>query len=179
MSDPFIAEVRMWACDFAPRGWSFCNGQELPISQNTALFSLIGTTYGGNGRTTCGLPDLTDRVPMHPGYGPGLTRRILGEKTGSETITLTEAQMPSHNHILKGVSEKGTEAVPNNNLHMGQDKASPVERISYLSTETTTGTDLSPSAMGNSGGDEAHYNLQPFFGLNFCIALEGTFPNRS
>lgn len=179
MSDPFIAEVRMWTCDFAPRGWSFCNGQSIPISQNTALFSLIGTTYGGDGRSTCNLPDLTDRVPMHPGQGPGLTRRRLGDKIGTETVTLTEDQMPSHNHMVRGVAETGTSADPTNELYMGQEKTSPIENTFYMSTDSTTNTSLSPSTIGNTGGDEAHNNNQPFLCVNFCIAIEGIYPARS
>lgn len=179
MSDPFIAEVRMWTCDFAPRGWSFCNGQTIPISQNTALYSLIGTTYGGDGRVTCNLPDLTDRIPMHPGQGPGLKRRNLGEIIGAETVTLTEAQMPSHNHTVKGVAKKGSAGIPTYELYMGQDNTSRAEKIFYLSTDGTTNTTLSPSAIGETGGDEPHNNSQPFLGVSFCIALEGLYPSRS
>ena len=104
MSEPFIAEVRIFAGNFAPRGWSFCDGQLLPIAQNTALFSLIGTTYGGDGRTTTALPNLEGRAPMHPGRGPGLTARRLGARVGAETVTLTEAQIPQHNHTARGAT---------------------------------------------------------------------------
>ena len=104
MSEPFIAEIRIFAGNFAPRSWAFCNGQLLPIAQNTALFSLIGTTYGGDGRTTTALPNLQGKAPMHPGRGPGLTVRQLGQTGGSETVSLTEAQMPSHNHSLQILS---------------------------------------------------------------------------
>jgi len=179
MSDPFIAEVRMWACNFAPRGWSFCNGQLLPVSQNTALFSLIGTTYGGDGRSTCALPDLSDRAPMHPGQGPGLTRRNLGEKTGSETVTLTEAQMPSHNHMVTGVAESGTTGTPAEDLYMGKESKSAIESSLYVSTSTTTNTTLSASTIESAGDDQPHSNTQPFLGVNFCIALEGSYPSRS
>ena len=114
MSEPFIAEIRIFAGNFAPRSWAFCNGQVLPISQNTALFSLIGTTYGGDGRSTMALPNLQGRAPMHPGRGPGLTDRRLGERGGVETVTLTEAQMPSHSHSFNGVNDLGELQIPGN-----------------------------------------------------------------
>ncbi|RHW77999.1 phage tail protein [Colwellia sp. RSH04] len=179
MSEPFIAEVRMFTCDFAPRGWSFCNGQLVPISQNTALFSLIGQTYGGDGRTTCALPNLTDRVPMHPGQGPGLTRRNLGEQLGTETVTLTEEQLPAHNHSLFGVDEKGDSERPSNDCFMSQEGGNRQERTYYLSDSATTDTELSPATLGSSGGNLPHNNMQPFLGVNFCIAMEGTYPSRS
>ena len=112
MSEPFLAEIRIFAGNFAPRGWAFCNGQLLPIAQNTALFSLIGTTYGGDGRTTTGLPNLQGRAPMHPGRGPGLTARRLGESGGAETVTLSESQMPSHTHIPRGTTGVNSSETP-------------------------------------------------------------------
>ncbi|KZY95593.1 phage tail protein, partial [Oleibacter sp. HI0075] len=122
MSEPFIGEIRIFGCNFAPRGWAFCQGQLLPIAQNTALFSILGTTYGGDGRTTLALPDLQGRAPMHPGRGPGLTARRLGEKTGVDEVTLTEAELPNHKHVLYGAQTAGTEASPSNTRMMARDR---------------------------------------------------------
>lgn len=172
MSEPFIAEIRIFAGNFAPRSWAFCNGQLLPISQNTALFSLIGTTYGGDGRTTTALPNLQDRLPMHPGNGPGLTSRRLGENGGADTATLTTNQIPPHSH-----SARGTEAAPNINSPTG---ALPAVAPIYNSTAGSTKVNMSADAMGAStGGGGAHNNRQPFLALNFIIALQGLFPSRS
>ena len=170
MSEPFVAEIRIFAGNFAPRGWAFCNGQLLPIAQNTALFSLIGTTYGGDGRTTTALPDLQDRFPMHPGRGPGLTSRRLGQKVGTDTVTLSESQMPSHNHVLHGDSGAAGDPDPANNyIGSGSDN--------YLATQN--GTNLASQSLPNQGGGQAHNNLSPFLGLYFIIALMGLYPSRS
>jgi len=179
MSEPFIAEVRMWGCNYAPRSWAFCDGQELAISSNTALFSIIGTTYGGDGRTTMALPNLTDKSPMQQGRGPGLSDRRLGQKGGTEEVTLTEAQIPSHDHVVRGVSEGGSSATPTNELYMGQDLSSRSENTSYLSDEAITNTSLASEAIGVAGSSQAHENRQPFLGVNFCIALQGIYPSRS
>lgn len=172
MSEPFIAEIRIFAGNFAPRGWAFCNGQLLPISQNTALFSLIGTTYGGDGRTTTALPDLQGRSPMHPGRGPGLSDRRLGERSGVETVTLSEAQLPSHNHTAQASSDLGDATNP-------QDKvlSAPLGRGTNL--YNSAGTTVPFKQLGNTGGSQAHNNLQPFLALNFIIALVGLYPSRS
>jgi microcystin-dependent protein len=169
MSEPFIAEIRIFAGNFAPRGWAFCGGQLLPISQNTALFSLIGTTYGGDGRTTTALPNLDGRAPMHPGTGPGLTRRRLGEKAGAETVVLAESQMPSHIHQLVGSEEDidGTSPV-GNYLATGNDLYS-----------ATDGSALAGDSLADTGGTQAHNNMQPYLALNFIIALQGLYPSRS
>ena len=170
MSEPFIAEVRIFAGNFAPRGWAFCNGQLLPISQNTALFSLIGTTYGGDGRTTTALPNLEGRAPMHPGRGPGLTSRRLGQRGGVETVTLSEAQMPNHNHSLSGSGEDGNSQNPGGN-HFG------AGTFMYR-----TPSNLQPGAeqtLPQTGGSQAHNNMQPFLTMNFIIALVGLYPSRS
>ncbi|MDX1734065.1 MAG: tail fiber protein, partial [Halioglobus sp.] len=143
MAEPFIGEVRIWACNFAPRGWAFCSGQLLPIAQNTALFSLLGTTYGGDGRTTFGLPNLVDRAPMHPGSGPGLTTRRLGESGGDSAVTLSEAQIPSHNHPLPATSE-----APNTNSPAG---AVPAMAPIYEAGESGT-VAMAPQAIANGGG---------------------------
>ena len=169
MSEPFIAEIRIFAGNFAPRGWAFCDGQLLPISQNTALFSLIGTTYGGDGRSTTALPNLQGRAPMHPGRGPGLTARRLGEHVGVETVTLTEAQLPNHNHTLMGTDEDPEETSP-----VGQVLA-PTQ--AYRTTGTSVA--MADSALPSTGGSQAHNNMQPYLTLNFIIALVGLYPSRS
>ena len=173
MSEPFIAEIKIFAGNFAPRGWAFCNGQLLPIAQNTALFSLIGTTYGGDGRTTTALPDLQGRAPMHPGQGPGLTNRRLGERGGTETVTLTEAQMAAHNHTAQGSSSTGNSNSPGGHL-----MARGVGRGAnlYHNAPSATGAMVTP---GNTGGGQPHTNLQPFLAMNFIIALVGLYPSRS
>ncbi|MEW6982230.1 phage tail protein [Colwelliaceae bacterium 6471] len=179
MSEPFIAEVRMWGCNFAPRGWAFCDGQILPISQNTTLFSLIGTIYGGDGRTTMALPNLTDRTPLHSGRGPGLSYRPIGQPGGQTEVSLSELEIPAHDHIVRGVSESAISATPSEILFMGHDQSSRQENTFYLSTETQTNTTLAPQAIGNSGGSQPHENQQPYLGVNFCIAMQGLYPSRS
>ncbi|WP_196137519.1 phage tail protein [Aliikangiella sp. G2MR2-5] len=179
MSEPFIAEIRMWACNFAPRTWAFCNGQLMPISENTALFSLIGNIYGGDGRTTMALPNLTDRVPMNPGNGPGLTPRRLGDKIGINDVTLTESELPPHDHILNGVAESGNSAQPSESHFMGQDADSAAEVIAFTSDQTSINAQLSEKAIANSGSSQPHENRQPTLGVNFCIALQGLYPSRS
>ena len=177
MSEPFIAEIKIFASNFAPRGYAFCDGQLLPISQNTALFSLIGTTYGGDGRTTTGLPNLQGRIPVHEGTGPGLTPRRLGELGGLETHTLTAQQIPSHNHTLYGSGEEteedGTQTVANN-LTGHTDLSTPIYKSSAASE-----VDMAGDALQNMGGSGAHTNLQPILVMNFIIALTGIFPSRS
>ena len=170
MSEPFVAEIRIFAGNFAPRGWAFCNGQLLPISQNTALFSLIGTTYGGDGRTTTALPNLEGRVPMHPGRGPGLTSRRLGQKGGVETVTLSEAQMPSHHHTMETSVEDGDRRDPANR-YFG--------RGSAVYGAPNNIAPMASQSLPNAGGSQAHNNLQPFLTMNFIIALVGLYPSRS
>jgi len=172
MSEPFIAEVRIFAGNFAPRGWAFCNGELLPIAQNTALFSLLGTTFGGDGRTTVGLPDLQGRAPMHPGNGPGLTARKLGQKVGAETVTLTEAQMAAHPH-----PEQGTPAPAQATTAAGNLLARSPDEDAYGSPGTVVA--MNPDSTTNTGGGGAHGNVQPFLALNFIIALVGLYPPRS
>jgi microcystin-dependent protein len=174
MSEPFLAEIRIFAGNFAPRGWAFCNGQLLQVAQNTALFSLVGTTYGGDGRTTFGLPNLQDRAPMHPGRGPGLTSRSLGQKGGQSTVTLTEAQMASHNHTLQGSSEPADSADPEGAV-LGS--SAPLEDRQY-STQTQQAA-MHSSALGTSGGGQPHNNMPPYLVMNFIIALTGLYPSRS
>ena len=169
MSEPFIAEIRILASSFAPRGWAFCDGQLLPISQNTALFSLIGTTYGGDGRTTTALPNLQGRAPMHPGRGPGLTARRLGERLGVERVTLTEAQIPSHTHSWQADNED-----PNTKTPIGHWMSN---RPIYHQQDTNK-VDMASVTVGVTGGGQSHLNMQPYLTLNFCIALQGVFPSR-
>ena len=174
MSEPFIAEVRIFAGNFAPRGWAFCNGQLLPISQNTALFSLIGTTYGGDGRTTTALPNLQGRAPMHPGRGPGLTDRRLGESGGVTGVTLSANQMPAHTHtgsyFNNAPADTGT---PSGSATLGVNDS----QHNYgpeLDAESMSGQALKPE-----GGGQPHNNMQPYLGMNFIIALVGIYPSRS
>ncbi|MEM9291946.1 MAG: tail fiber protein [Acidobacteriota bacterium] len=172
MSEPFIAEIRIFAGNFAPRSWAFCDGQLLPISQNTALFSLIGTTYGGDGRSTTALPDLQGRVPMHPGRGPGLTSRRLGQRGGIETVTLSEAQMPNHTHQLIATSSDANSADP-----VKRAPARVIGGFTY-NTATTNLVNMADQCVPNTGGSQAHNNLQPFIAMNFIIALQGLYPSR-
>ncbi len=176
MSEPFIAEIRIFAGNFAPRSWAFCNGQLLPVSQNTALFSLIGTTYGGDGRTTTALPNLKGRAPMHPGRGPGLTSRRLGQRGGVETVTLSEAQMPQHTHSLRAntVGRGGGSRSP-----AGNSFANVAGGFAYVTGSDSNLVAMSDLALPNSGGSQPHNNLQPFIAMNYIIALQGLYPSRS
>ena len=175
MSEPFIAEIRIFAGNFAPRGWAFCDGQLLPISNNTALFSLIGTTYGGDGRSTTALPNLQGRAPMHPGRGPGLTARRLGEKVGAETVTLSEAQIPSHSHTARAASSRGNAGqAPGTTTSMARTSGGDAYQINTSANLV----DLASQTLSTTGGGQAHTNLQPFLTLNFIIALVGTYPSR-
>lgn len=175
MADPFVAEIRIFPFNFAPRGWAFCNGQILPISQNTALFSLLGTTYGGNGQSTFALPDLQGRAPMHPGQGPGLSLHDLGETGGSETVTLLESEIPAHSHSL------GAQNVALGGVAVGGASATlsrPASGFLYDATSPAP-VPMAPAAIAPAGGSQPHNNLMPYLTFNFCIALQGVFPPRS
>jgi microcystin-dependent protein len=172
MADPFVAEIRIFAFNFAPKGWAFCDGQILPISQNTALFSLLGTTYGGNGQSTFALPNLQGSVPMHPGQGPGLSLHDLGETGGSETVTLLESEIPSHFHQQSVSSQLGLENNPVGQLFAMGDGVNMYGTPGAL-------TPMSDQILPPAGGDQPHNNLQPYLTLNFCIALQGVFPPRT
>lgn len=174
MSEPFIAEIRIFAGNFAPRGWAFCNGQLLAIAQNTALFSIIGTTYGGDGRTTTALPNLQGRAPMHPGRGPGLTSRRLGQRGGAESTTLTEAQMPNHTHGLQAVPGPAGSSDP-----LGQAPATTNGENVYKGDPKGSLVSMHGDSLPSMGGDQPHNNLQPFLTMNFIIALVGLYPSRS
>ncbi|MEM7353251.1 MAG: tail fiber protein [Acidobacteriota bacterium] len=177
MSEPFTAEIRIFAGNFAPRGWAFCDGQLLPIAENTALFSLIGTTYGGDGRSTTALPNLQGRAPMHPGRGPGLTSRRLGEKVGAETVTLSEAQIPSHSHTARGATQGGNITGPPTNTSSMARSAGGLD--AYHSNTSANLVDMASATLSTTGGGQAHTNLQPFLTMNFIIALVGLYPSRS
>lgn len=175
MSEPFIAEIRIFAGNFAPRSWAFCDGQLLPVSQNTALFSLIGTTYGGDGRSTTALPNLQGRAPMHPGRGPGLTARRLGERVGVENVSLSEAQIPSHNHTARATTTQGA-------VNQGPTNTTALARSRLGDALYNSGTanivELASEAVSTTGGSQAHTNVQPFLTMNFIIALQGLYPSR-
>lgn len=171
MSDPFIAEIKIFGGNFAPRGYAFCDGQLLPIAQNTALFSLIGTTYGGDGRTTTALPNLQGRAAMHPGQGPGLTNRRLGEAGGVETVTLTESQLPPHNHALQATEEDAVQTDPTGMAYAVADS-------DVYKEEAATMVNM-PGETSNTGGSQPHNNMQPYLALNYIIALVGIYPSRS
>jgi microcystin-dependent protein len=175
MSEPFIAEIRIFAGNFAPRSWAFCDGQLLPVSQNTALFSLIGTTYGGDGRTTTALPNMQGRAPMHPGRGPGLTSRRLGQRGGVEQVTLTEAQMPNHNHTMMSDGFPASFQIPAANRTFARSSGAPA----YQSNTSANLVDMADGVLEPTGGSQAHNNMQPYLTMNFIIALQGLYPSRS
>jgi microcystin-dependent protein len=168
---PFIGEITLVPYNFAMRGYAECNGQLLPISQNTALFSLLGTTYGGDGRITFALPDLRDRVPIHAGQGPGLSLYVLGQMGGESSHSLTIAEMPAHGHLLSVFDQDGSSSVPLYNF--------PAKNAAgFPAFSTVEDTVMSAAALGMAGGGQPHNNLQPYLGLKFVIALQGVFPSR-
>lgn len=180
MSEPFVAEIRIFAGTFAPRSYAFCQGQLMSISQNTALFSLIGTTYGGDGRTTMGLPNLRGRAPMHPGRGPGLTTRRLGEHAGTVSTTLSEAELPSHNHALAGVAATGTKDTPANDTLLAQAPGGGRGGAGFKAYGASQNlVAMAPASVSGTGGGQAHPNMQPYLAVNFIIALQGIYPSRS
>jgi len=170
--EPFLGCISIFGFNFAPRGWAQCNGQILPINQNQSLFSLLGTTYGGDGRTTFALPDMRSRAPMHAGNGAGLTSRSLGQELGAESVTLTEAQIPPHSHTANASDSDATSATPLANL------AAPTVAAFNVYGEPANLTPGAPDQLGQSGG-QSHDNIQPCLALNFCIALTGIFPPRN
>lgn len=170
MAEPFIGEIRPFPYTFAPRGWAFCQGQILPIAQNTALFSLLGTTYGGNGQTTFALPDLQGRCALSAGQGPGLSSYDLGQRAGAPAISLQSSQIPAHNHLLGVTPSVATSTDPVGNL------PALSTRPAYLSPGNGL---LAPGALANTGGSQPHNNQMPFLGIGYCIALVGIFPSRN
>ena len=175
MSDQFLAEIRIFPFNFPPTGWAFCDGQTMPISQNTALFALLGTTYGGNGKSTFALPDLQGTAPMQPGQGQGLSLRDLGETSGAESITLLQSEIPVHTHQVSTMSDPGTLQVP------GPDRilARSANANAYQTNTSANLQAMAPQALGLAGGGLPHNNMQPYLTLSFCIALQGIFPPRS
>lgn len=169
MATPFFSEIRIMSFNYAPRGWALCNGQLLPINQNQALFSLLGTTYGGNGQTTFALPNLRGRTPIHAGNG-----HTLGEAAGQESTTLTINQLPSHNHGFNVKTAAVTTNVPSNITSLGNTAPNQVYNSSVANLVT-----LKPESVRNIGGNQAHENTQPYLVLNFCIALQGIFPSQN
>jgi len=175
MADPFVAEIRIFPFNFAPRGWAWCDGQLLPLSQNTALFSLLGTTYGGNGKSNFQLPDMQGRAPMHPRQGPGLSLHDLGETGGSDTVTLLESEIPNHNHTLRSSVEDATQGTLSNGVTI----STSVGGSMYQNTTNTNLVSMSTSALSPAGGSVPHNNMQPYLTFYFCIALQGVFPARN
>ncbi len=171
MSEPFVGEIRMFAGNFAPRGWAFCDGQLLAVSQNDALFSLLGTIYGGDGRTTFGLPDLRGRIPLHQGTGPGLSARQLGAKSGAENVTLTTNQLASHTHDWNANTADATTAAP-----AGKVLATPSGARLYAQMDQNAS--LATSTIADTGGSGSHNNLMPTLCIHFIVALVGIYPSR-
>lgn len=174
MADPFVAEVRIFPFNFAPKGWAFCQGQLLPLSQNTALFSLLGTTYGGDGKSTFALPDFQGRVPLGPGQGPGLSLHDLGETGGSETVSLLESEIPAHSHTLNATVEDGTQGSLTTNITLATSFGGQL----YQKNTSANLTNMAFQALAPAGGSQPHNNLMPLLTLNLCIALQGVFPPR-
>ena len=172
MANPFLAEIRIFPFNFAPKGWAFCDGQIMSISQNTALFSLLGTTYGGNGTSNFALPNLQGSVPMHPGQGPGLSLHDLGETGGSDTVSLLQSEMPSHLHQANCSTTTGNDYGPTNDFWAPDVTGNP----QYGATGDQV---MAFDALGVAGGGQPHNNLMPYLTLNFCIALQGVFPPRT
>ncbi|MEK7952935.1 phage tail protein [Luteolibacter soli] len=176
MADPFVAEIRIFPFNFAPRGWAWCDGQILPLSQNTALFSLLGTTYGGNGKSNFALPDLQGRAPMHPGQGPGLSLHDLGETGGSDTVTLLESEIPSHTHTLRASTDDADLKAPTPARSLARSTGG------FTNQQNPPGGNLvqmAPQALAPAGGDAPHNNMMPYLTFYFCIALQGVFPPRT
>lgn len=181
MGTPYLGEMRLFAGNFAPAGWAFCNGQSLSISQNDALFALLGTIYGGNGQTTFNLPDLRGRVPLNQGTGPGLSTYTIGQAAGVEQVTLLTTQMPAHSHVLNATTATGTVTSPGPSVML----ATPVEAGVSTSLYVVPGTSalvqapMAPQSITPVGGNQPHENMMPFQAINYIIALEGIFPSRN
>jgi microcystin-dependent protein len=182
MSNPFIGQVILFAGTFAPRGWALCNGQILPINQNTALFAILGTTYGGNGATTFGLPDLRGRVAVSQGQGPGLSNYTLGEQTGTENVTLNISQMPSHNHLVQANNSAANPSNSPSNAFLSQTNTVVGRDVTIYPTYATSlaaASTLNATSVQAQGGSQPHSNVQPVLALNYIIALQGIYPSRS
>ena len=175
MADPFVAEIRIFGFNFAPKGWAFCDGQLLPISQNTALFSLLGTTYGGDGKSNFALPDLQGRGALHPGQGPGLSLYDLGQTGGSETVTLLQSEMPSHGHPQRANADFADVQTPANNRSVARSQ----NANAYKAPSGQPVVDMSFQAVAPAGASQPHNNMQPYLTFYFNIALQGVFPPRT
>lgn len=176
MTEPYVAEIRMFAGNFAPAGWALCNGQLMSISQNTALFSLLGTMYGGDGRVTFGLPNLMGSAPMHAGQGAGLSDRILGEVGGEPYVTLLTNEMPAHTHTPMAYDGNGDQATPENAV-WGQVSYGRGGGVDLYSSDTPDQM-MNPMSTGSTGGNQPHNNMPPYLTISFIIALQGVFPSR-
>jgi microcystin-dependent protein len=172
MADPFVAEIRIFPFTFPPKGWAWCNGQLMPLSQNTALFALLGTTYGGDGKSTFALPNLQGSAPMHPGQGPGLSLYDLGQSGGSETVTLLQSEIPVHTHTLRASLDDADVAIPAPGRSLAKGSAN-------LYVAANPNTQMAPEGLAPAGGDAPHNNMQPYLTYYFNIALQGVFPPRS
>ena len=172
MSEPFLAEIRIMGFNFAPRGWAFCDGQILPINQNQSLYSLLGTTYGGDGRTSFALPDMRGRTPIHVGRSNGGAFHTEGQKSGEETHTLSGAEMPQHDHVLMATNSNGA-------TDQAQGKVLATAVGASIYGEFGTQVSMAAGTVANVGGSQAHENMQPYLAINFCIALQGLFPSRN
>jgi len=175
MASPFVAEIRIFGFNFAPKGWAFCDGQILPLSQNTALFSLLGTTYGGDGKSNFALPNLQGSAPMQQGQGPGLSLRDLGETGGETTVSLLQSEIPSHTHTASASGGGGSANDPTGGVWA----ATVIARQGTNTYGTAGGATMSPVALSIAGGDQPHNNMMPYLTLNFCIALQGVYPPRT
>lgn len=179
-TEPYLGEISVFAGNFAPRGWAFCSGQILPIAQNTALFSLLGTTYGGNGQTTFALPDFQGRVPLGMGQGPGLSPYVLGEQSGSENVTLLSTEMPQHSHTVLAVTvNAATNTASGGQLAKGFKGSLASSSIAKYYSAAAPNAAMSPFALAQAGGSQPHSNLMPTLALSFIIATQGIFPPRS
>ena len=176
MSNPFLGQICMFAGNFAPRGWAFCDGQLLAIASNSALFTLLGTFYGGDGRTTFALPEMRGRLPLHQGAGPGLTNRNIGSKLGTENAPVSETQIPSHTHTLSGTTEQADPGASGGGDPTGRVLA---ESSIFIYNVDPPDSDFDASAVADTGGGAPHPNIMPFLCVNFIIALQGIFPSRN
>jgi microcystin-dependent protein len=174
MADPFVAEIRIFPFNFAPKGWAFCDGQLLPLSQNTALFSLLGTVYGGDGKSNFALPDLQGNAPMHPGQGPGLSLYDLGQAGGTQFVTLLQSEIPTHTHALNASNLLSELQAPSNAGTLGRSSGTD----GYQTNSSASLVPMASQALAVAGGSLPHNNMMPFLTLNFCIALQGVFPQR-
>jgi microcystin-dependent protein len=173
--DPFLAEIRILPFNFAPKGWAVCDGQLMPLSQNTALFSLLGTMYGGDGKSTFALPDLQGRAALQHGQGPGLSSYVQGQMGGAEAVTLLTSEVPGHGHSLMASTQPGEDPAPGPSEALGRSVGASL----YHTDAAANSVNMAPGALGPAGGSQPHNNMQPYLTLQFCIAIQGIFPSRS